>query len=200
MRRAATLLLSSLALGLLSDLQAASPPPEREVVRAEEIRPDPPQGWEPFEAEDGRFSILLPAHRVKSEAEDAGVVVHVVQARTEDGCLYAVLWSDENGPEAVAALPALLSSIAHGRGVSSDHGDLVSGQDRRAGLPGQRLRGSSEEADMDLRAYADGPRVYQLYAVCPRETLRDTRGGEHPLFAFAEPERLAFFGSFEVHR
>jgi hypothetical protein len=198
MGRAAVLVLT--LAGLTPALHAAPPPPPREVVRAEEIRPDPPLGWDLFEAEDGRFSILLPTHRVTSEAADAGVVVHVVQARTDDGCQYAVLWSDDNGPDAAASLPALLASIAQGRGVSSDHGDLVAGQDRRAGLPGQRLRGSSEKADMDLRAYADGPRVYQLYAICPRKTVRDTRGGTHSVFAFVEPERLAFFGSFEVRR
>lgn len=184
---------------LPSPSQAAAPP-QREVVRAEEIRPDPPEGWDVFESPDGRFSIFLPAHRVSSEAEDGGVTVYVVQARTADDCQYAVLWSDENGPDAAGALSSLLSSIADGRGVSTDHGDLVAGQDRRAGLPGQRLRGSSARAEMDLRAYADGPRVYQLYAICPRAMVKDTGGGEHSAFALAAPERRAFFGSFAVEQ
>jgi hypothetical protein len=53
---------------------------------------------------------------------------------------------------------------------------------------------------MDLRAYADGPRVYQLYAICPKEMIHDTTGGEHTAFAFSERERRAFFASFDVER
>jgi len=197
--RCATL---ALGLGLLLPLAArATPPPAPHLtMKAEEIRPPTPDGWDVFESAEGRFSILLPTRRIESEAEDAGVKVHVVQARTADDCQYAVLWSDQDAPVSPSTLPALLGSVAEGRGVSSDHGNLVAGQDRRSGLPGQRLRGSSDRAEMDLRAYADGPRVYQLYAICPKEMIHDTEGGEHTAFAFAEPERRAFFASFEVKK
>ncbi|HEX5042219.1 MAG TPA: hypothetical protein VFV75_04890 [Candidatus Polarisedimenticolaceae bacterium] len=178
----------------------AGAPPQRESVKAEEILPPAPEGWDLFESPEGHFSILLPTRRVETETEDAGVRMHVVQARTADDCLYAVLWSDDNGPDAASTLSGLLASIAEGRGVSSDHGSLIAGADRRAGLPGHRLKGSSARAEMDLRAYADGPRVYQLYAICPKEMIHDTAGGEHTAFAFAERERRAFFASFDVER
>ena len=197
MRRILASAAAVLAVSVLSASHAGSPPP-RDSVRAEEIRPAPPEGWEFFQPPDGRFSIALPAHRVTSEAEDGGVTVHVVQARTRDDCQYAVLWSDGNGPNPAGTLADLLSSIAAGRGVSAENGSLTAGQDQRAGLPGRRLRGVSDKAEMDLRAYADGSRVYQLYAVCPRLMLRDTAGVEHSLFTFTEPERRAFFGSFDV--
>ena len=190
-----------LAVALLSPAAyAGSAPPQRESVRAEEIRPPAPEGWDVFESPEGHFSILLPTRRVETETEDGGVRMHVVQARTADDCQYAVLWSDDNGPDAASTLAGLVASIADGRGVSSDHGSLIAGADRRSGLPGQRLRGSSSRAEMDLRAYADGPRVYQLYAICPKEMIHDTAGGEHTAFAFAERERRAFFGSFDVQR
>ena len=190
-----------LAVLLLLPLAAhAGAPPQRESVKAEEIRPPAPEGWDVFESPEGHFSILLPTRRVETETEDGGMRMHVVQARTADDCQYAVLWSDDNGPDAASTLAGLLASIAEGRGVSSDHGSLIAGADRRAGLPGQRLRGSSARAEMDLRAYADGTRVYQLYAICPKEMIHDTAGGEHTAFAFAERERRAFFSSFDVDR
>jgi hypothetical protein len=193
---------ATFALGLLLPLagHAAAPPAPHLSMKAEEVRPPAPEGWDLFESADGRFSILLPTRRVESEAEDGGVKVHVVQARTADDCQYAVLWSDEDAPVSPGTLPALLGSVAEGRGVSGDHGSLVAGQDRRGGLTGQRLRGSSERTEMDLRAYADGVRVYQLYAICPKEMIHDSAGGEHTAFAFAEPERRAFFASFEVKK
>ena len=199
MRRA---LSPGLAVALLLPLaaHAGSPPPQRASVKAEEIRPAPPAGWDLFESPEGHFSILLPTRRVETETEDGGVRMHVVSARTADDCQYAVLWSDDNGSDAASTLSGLLASIADGRGVSSDQGSLIAGPDRRSGLPGQHLRGSSARAEMDLRAYADGPRVYQLYAICPKEMIHDTAGGEHTAFAFAEPERRAFFASFDVER
>lgn len=190
----------ALGLALLPLPASASGYVQKESVKAEEVRPAAPDGWDLFQSPEGHFSILLPTRRVETETEDGGVKMHVVQARTADDCQYAVLWSDDNGPDAASALSGLLASIAEGRGVSSDHGSLIAGADRRAGLPGQRLRGSSARAEMDLRAYADGSRVYQLYAICPKEMIHDTAGGEHTAFAFAERERRAFFASFDVER
>ena len=189
-----------LGLAVVPLAARAASPPERESVRAEEIRPAAPEGWDLFESPEGHFVILLPTRRIETETEDGGVRMHVVQARTADDCQYAVLWSDDNGPDAASTLSGLLASIAEGRGVSSDHGSLIAGADRRAGLPGQRLRGSSERAEMDLRAYADGPRIYQLYAICPRDMIQDRGGREHSAFSFAERERRAFFASFDVDR
>ena len=190
----------ALGLALLPPAAQAAAPPQRESVKAEEILPAAPDGWDLFESPEGHFSVLLPTRRIETETQDGGVRVHVVQARTADDCQYAVLWSDDNGPDAASTLSGLLASIADGRGVSSDHGSLIVGPERRSGLPGQRLRGSSGRAEMDLRAYADGPRIYQLYAICPKEMVYDTTGGKHTAFAFAERERRAFFASFEVDR
>jgi len=200
MLRVPSLGLAVAAVVLPLAAHAAAAPPPRESVKAEEVLPAAPEGWDLFESPEGHFSILLPTRRVETETEDGGVRMHVVQARTADDCQYAVLWSDDNGPDAASTLTGLLASIAEGRGVSSDHGSMVSGPERRSGLPGQRLRGSSVRAEMDLRAYADGPRVYQLYAICPKEMIHDTNGGEHTAFAFSERERRAFFASFEVER
>jgi len=190
----------ALGLALLPPAAQAAAPPQRESVKAEEVLPATPDGWDLFESPEGHFSILLPTRRIETETADGGMRMHVVQARTADDCQYAVLWSDDNGPDAASTLSGLLASIADGRGVSSDHGSLIAGPERRSGLPGQRLRGSSERAEMDLRAYADGPRIYQLYAICPKEMVYDTTGAKHTAFAFAERERRAFFGSFSVQR
>jgi len=177
---------------------AAGLPPPAAVERAEEVKPPTPEGWDLFESPEGRFSILLPTHRRTAEAEDDGIVVHIVQARAQDACEYAVLWSDTADIGRADALSALLASIAEGRGVSAEQGDMLAGQDRRSGLPGRMLRGASAQAEMDLRAYADGARVYQLYAVCPRATAMDTQGQERTSFELAEAERRAFLGSFSV--
>ena len=151
----------------------AGSPPQREAVRAEEIRPDAPEGWDLFQSPDGRFSILLPVHRVTSEAEDGGVTVHVVQARTADDCQYAVLWSDENGPDAVSALGELLSSIAAGRGVGRER-NLVAGWDARA-FPVTPARC----ADVPRWTCAPTPTAarVQLYAIAPAPCCAPPRAG-----------------------
>jgi hypothetical protein len=188
------------AVALTLGQEAAARPPSQGAARAEEVRTATPEGWDVFESAEGRFSILLPTHRRTAEAEDNGIVVHIVQARALDDCEYAVLWSDPGGVGRADTLAALLSAIAEGRGVSGEHGDVVAGQDRRSGLNGRKLQGASERAEMDLRAYADGGRLYQIYAMCPREKVVDRQGQEHASFDFAEPERRAFFASFVVEK
>lgn len=178
--------------------QAAKAP--REVAKAEELKPVTPEGWDLFEDPERRFSILLPTHRRTAEAEDDGIPVHIVQARSDDDCEYAVLWSDGATPQIAESLQALLASVAEGRGVSGDHGSVEAGEDRRAGLHGRRLRGTSERSEMDLRAYTDGVRLYKLYAVCPKVDAGDVNGKRYTAFQFAEPQRRAFFGSFTVPR
>jgi hypothetical protein len=172
----------------------------RESVRAEELKPPTPAGWEAFQDPEGTFSVLLPAHRRTAMAEDDGILVNLVQARAEDDCEYAVLWSDGNPPDTAEKLPALLAAIAEGRGISSSLGSFEAGQDRRSGLIGRRLHGVSERHELDLRAYSDGARLYKLYAVCPKVMLTDTEGQERPTWEFALAQRRAFFGSFDVKR
>src|SRR5262245_48667980 len=103
-------LVPGLALGLvLLPVPAnASAYVQRESVKAEEILPPTPEGWDLFESPEGHFSILLPTRRVETETEDGGVKMHVVQARTADDCQYAVLWSDDNGPDAAGTHAGLV--------------------------------------------------------------------------------------------
>jgi hypothetical protein len=199
-------LVSVLAVSLAGSASAApragkrAPAAPRESVRAEELKPPTPAGWEVFQDPEGTFSVLLPAHRRTAVAEDDGILVNLVQARADDDCEYAVLWSDGNPPDTAEKLPALLADTADGRGVSTDLGSFEAGQDRRSGLDGRRLHGVSERAEMDLRAYTDGSRLYKLYAVCPKATVTDTDGQAHSAWEFATSQRRAFFASFEANR